>query len=96
MGDWNFSRVDSVKHMQRYFDQKDVFKWDASLMSSMLKWEVSRVTTMAWMFMAAYSFNSKISKWDMDSVTNIAKMSSIVPQALSGAACTAFRQVFIK
>ena len=38
------------------------------------KWDVARVTIMAYMFASASSFNGDISKWDVSRVTNMGAM----------------------
>ena len=45
-----------------------------SFNSDVSKWDVSRVTTMSYMFNGASSFNSDVSKWDVSRVTNMWQM----------------------
>ena len=38
------------------------------------KWNVSKVTNIAWMFAGASSFNQPLNKWNVSKVTNVAGM----------------------
>ena len=82
MGERNASGVTSMKEMSRMSRYFDISKWD-----------VSRVTSMSWMFMGAYSFSTKISKLDVSRVTNMAILFGR-EVASASAVCAAFRNVF--
>jgi surface protein len=63
MGDWDVSRVTSLK---KTFYYARAFNADIS------KWNTARVTTMHTTFWGAAAFNADISKWDTAAVTIIA------------------------